>query len=157
MKFFSPKSKSDAASTTQLELEITGMTCDGCATHVEKALREVKGVVEARVPAWQEKKAFVTAGGEVAAKKLTEAVEAAGYQARVIGTGRAEQAPSVSASAGTVDFDLVVIGTGGGGVAGSQCRVRGPWEAHLRCLCQCPGVAHVHGRAGTHRPLGRQI
>ncbi|MFQ5629632.1 MAG: mercury(II) reductase [bacterium] len=93
------------------------MTCGGCATHVEDALRKVKGVLEARVPAWQEKKAVVTMGEEVAPEKLTKAIEKAGYSATVIGTDRTEQPATANGREGNLDYDLVVIGTGGGGVA----------------------------------------
>ena len=48
-----------------LELEVTGMTCPSCATHVTEALQKVDGVVEAKVPNWQNKRALVTVEGDV--------------------------------------------------------------------------------------------
>jgi copper chaperone CopZ len=44
----------------QLELEIHGMTCESCATHVVQALKELKGVEEAHIPGWQSGRATVT-------------------------------------------------------------------------------------------------
>ncbi|TQF00450.1 MAG: copper ion binding protein, partial [Spiribacter salinus] len=37
------------AATTEITLEVTGMTCGGCVSHVEKALNAVPGVVSAQV------------------------------------------------------------------------------------------------------------
>ncbi|MFQ5630844.1 MAG: mercury(II) reductase [bacterium] len=118
MNLFKRKTKTNGNNATQqLEIEVTGMTCGGCATHVEEALRKVKGVLEARVPAWQKKKAVVTMAEEVAAEKLTKAIGKAGYGAKVLDSGPIEKAVLSNGSNRHVEYDLVVIGTGGGGVA----------------------------------------
>lgn len=59
-------------------LRITGMTCNGCVRHVDKALRGVPGVsaVEVSLP---DQRAKVVHDAELA--KLLGAVEAAGYHA----------------------------------------------------------------------------
>lgn len=101
----------------EIELEVTGMTCDSCAAHVTKALQGVEGVVEARVPSWQAGRATVVAEGEIPVQALIEAVERAGYGAHVIGSGRDDDHPAAPGWGGDVDYDLVVIGTGGGGMA----------------------------------------
>ena len=35
----------DSENRQQIELEVGGMSCDSCATHVTKALREVEGIL----------------------------------------------------------------------------------------------------------------
>ena len=66
------------------ELEISGMTCDACATHVRHALEKVPGVrsVQVSVP---EGRAWVTlATGTLTAacmKAVVSAVMAVGYRA----------------------------------------------------------------------------
>ncbi len=117
MNFFKRKIKSTKNDSSQIELEVTGMTCSNCAMRVEDALSEVTGVVKARGPAWQKKKAIVTVAAEMALEKLAQAVKKAGYSAQIIGTGRAEQTASTNGGNAQHDYDLVVIGTGSGGVA----------------------------------------
>jgi len=117
MLFKKRKKDSTGNGALKLELAITGMTCGGCATHVENALGSVPGVLEARVPSWQENKAFVTVQPEVAPEILERAVKDAGYQAEVLDTGGTEKPQAPVPRQGGVDYDLVVIGTGGGGVA----------------------------------------
>lgn len=102
-----------------LELEVTGMTCPECATHVTQALQKVDGVVEAKVPDWQEKRALVTVEGDVQEKQLTKTVKNAGYGAEVLDRKVISAATSHNDRNRDVDYDLVVIGTGGGGVAAS--------------------------------------
>jgi len=62
-------------------MRITGMTCNGCVRHVDKALRAVPGVtaVEVALP----DRAKVVHADEVAAAALAAAVAAAGYAADV--------------------------------------------------------------------------
>ena len=62
-----------------LELEVTGMTCDGCATHVIQALEKVDGVTQASVPSWQDGKALVNLVSDISTEQITKAVENAGY------------------------------------------------------------------------------
>ncbi|MFQ5605726.1 MAG: mercury(II) reductase, partial [bacterium] len=99
-----------------IELQITGMTCSSCASHVQQALQEVDEVIEAHVPAWQENKAQVKVHGDVREETLTKAVKEAGYGASVI-HGTVDMAANAHNSwQRDVDYDLVVIGTGGGGM-----------------------------------------
>ncbi len=111
------KTDTDKTGTNLIELEITGMTCPSCATHVSEALQKVDGVVEAKVPNWQEHKALVTVEGAVQEKKLTKTVQNAGYGAKVLGRKASSEATFNSDWGHHVDYDLVVIGTGGGGMA----------------------------------------
>ena len=61
-------------------LEVTGMSCDECARHVERALRGVPDVNSADV-AYQQGTAHVTATSMLKADTLPGAVAAAGYRA----------------------------------------------------------------------------
>ncbi len=67
----------------RFELRITGMTCDGCAEHVTRALEGVAGVMEAHVPGWRSGRAEVVGEG-VDPEALVRAVEVAGYGAEVV-------------------------------------------------------------------------
>jgi copper chaperone CopZ len=60
-------------------LRITGMTCNGCVRHVDKALREVPGVsaVEVALP----DRAKVVHADAASLAALVAAVEKAGYEA----------------------------------------------------------------------------
>lgn len=74
-------------SESPLRLDIAGMTCASCAGRVEKALRKVEGVRDASVNLATETAAVVAPG--VPAERLVQAVEQAGYHARL----HAEAAP----------------------------------------------------------------
>jgi len=101
----------------QIELEVLGMTCDSCALHVTKALRGVDGVIEAQVPGWSSGRATVMAESGVSDEAMTEAIKETGYRARVL-THRDITAPAQPEGWGPrPDYDLVVIGTGGAGMA----------------------------------------
>ncbi len=100
----------------KIELRVEGMTCDGCAIHVTKALEGVAGVQEAHVPGWQSRRAEVVAQPGVDVAALTQAVAQAGYRATP-----AAPAPSPGngerVQTGGRDYDLLVIGGGSGGFA----------------------------------------
>jgi copper chaperone CopZ len=61
-------------------LRISGMTCNGCVRHVDKALREVPGVtaVEVSLP---EERAKIVHEATAPLEALVAAVESAGYSA----------------------------------------------------------------------------
>ncbi|GAB4574830.1 MAG: mercury(II) reductase [Anaerolineae bacterium] len=100
---------------TLIKLNITGMTCPGCASHVQTALGRVPGVKHVDVPGWQSSVANVTADANVTDETLIEAVSAAGYGAAVIDRVPLAEAPTIDTNAS--DFDLLVIGGGSGGFA----------------------------------------
>jgi Cu+-exporting ATPase len=82
-----------------LALDIEGMTCASCVNRIERYLRKVDGVVEANVNLATER-ATVTAASDVTTAQILEAVEAAGYDAKLLvdaepvtGPGRAEPEP----------------------------------------------------------------
>ncbi len=95
---------------TQFELTIQGMTCDSCAIHVTEALRSVPGVETVEVPGWQSGRARVIAAADLDPTALEAAVSRAGYQAQ----RRPQPAGGHEISA---EWDLIVIGSGGGGMA----------------------------------------
>lgn len=66
------------------ELAIGGMTCASCAGRVEKALRNVPGVVEANVNLATERASVRGVRGVVDVAVLSAAVEKAGYEASVV-------------------------------------------------------------------------
>ncbi len=53
------------ADRQQVKLRIEGMTCEGCARHVQKALSGVTGVESAEVGDWKDGTASVVAGADV--------------------------------------------------------------------------------------------
>ncbi|HEU4978706.1 MAG TPA: cation transporter, partial [Solirubrobacteraceae bacterium] len=69
-----------AATTEQLELPITGMTCASCANRIERRLNKLEGV-SASVNYATEKASVAFDPAAVGPEQLVAAVEAAGYQA----------------------------------------------------------------------------
>ncbi len=64
------------------QLNITGMSCGHCVSHVKSALEEVEGVSLADV-SLEEHRASVAFSSEVADEALVAAVAGAGYGAEV--------------------------------------------------------------------------
>lgn len=109
-------------STQQIELNVRGMTCDACALHVTKALQGVAGVLHVEVPGWTSGRATLAAQPDVDEAALVSAVEQAGYRASVRTSVPPvpqilEEVKGAAAAEQDFDFDLAVIGTGGGGMA----------------------------------------
>ncbi len=95
---------------TQMTLDVQGMTCEGCAAHVEKALRGVAGVHDAKVPSWRAARATVLAGADVADDTLTRSVEKAGYRAQVRERRPVREGQRFASSGQT--YDLMIVGAG---------------------------------------------
>ena len=68
----------------QVTLEITGMTCQGCVRSVKRVLEALPGVQEARVSLERNTAEVVCDPARVDAKRMTDAVIAAGYGARTV-------------------------------------------------------------------------
>ena len=97
--------------TEQVELKISGMTCDGCAEHVQRALEGVAGAYNVVVPAWEQGKASLAVDESTTDDVLAKAVAAAGYGAQVVSrTPLAEQVDAVRP--GEAEVDLIIIGAG---------------------------------------------
>jgi Cu+-exporting ATPase len=69
----------ETATTTEIQLPITGMTCASCVRRVEKALGKVDGVAEANVNLATEKATVSYDPSRVTLDALTGAVAKAGY------------------------------------------------------------------------------
>lgn len=82
--------------TTDVVLDIGGMTCASCATRIERKLTKLDGV-EATVN-YATEKARVHVAGDVDVAKLIATVESAGYTAAVPAPPRAAAAASVPAT-----------------------------------------------------------
>lgn len=82
-------------STQSMALNIQGMTCEACATHIQKELAQVAGVKQASVR-YADGKALVTfdPSSPPSQNALLEAVEKAGYKASLVD-------PSASGAAGS--------------------------------------------------------
>ena len=91
------------------ELAITGMTCDGCAAHVRKALEGVPGVREAQV-SYPDATARVVLEGEVPMQRLIKAVVASGY-------GVHPRSDGASSTNDGQELHIAVIGSGGAAMA----------------------------------------
>jgi Cu+-exporting ATPase len=70
-----------------LELDVQGMTCASCVTHVGRALEGAPGVLEASVNLVTERATVRVDAALTTPQALIEAVEGAGYGARVRTTG----------------------------------------------------------------------
>jgi mercuric reductase len=127
-----------------LVLEISGMTCAGCASHVEKALLSASGVHKVDV-SYAEGTARVSGEGALDPAALSAAVHAAGYgdergaplRVAIIGSGGAAMAAALRASEGGARVTLVESGTIGGtcvnvGCVPSKIMIRAAHIAHLR-------------------------
>ncbi|SFU71304.1 Cu+-exporting ATPase [Polaromonas sp. YR568] len=80
-----------------LQLQIDGMTCASCVSRVEKALKQVPGVLSASVNLATETAEVSAVGGAALLPALTAAVAKAGYQAREIpATGAPADKPATA-------------------------------------------------------------
>ena len=65
--------------TQKVNLNISGMSCKNCAAHVEKALKGVPGVTEARVDLKAGKATVDYDPAKAGEKEMAAAVKKAGY------------------------------------------------------------------------------
>jgi Cu+-exporting ATPase len=80
---FAPKAGALVPTPRTLALDIEGMTCASCVNRIERYLRKVEGVREATVNLATERATVVAEPG-VTVEALIAAVEAAGYEARLV-------------------------------------------------------------------------
>jgi Cu+-exporting ATPase len=106
--------------SVRTELSVNGMTCSNCARHVTEAIQEVHGVTSALV-SLEQKHASVrwAAGAQADPRAVVEAVEKAGYQAKVLKDTGAAHAPhghereglwSVNALLGIIPTAILMAG-----------------------------------------------
>jgi mercuric reductase len=110
-----------------IQLRITGMTCDGCAEHVKRALEGVRGVQSAEVSYAQGTARLAVAAG-TSTSELIAAVDALGYRAALTdaptvsppgaaASGRVREAGSSEDHAAHRGLHVAVIGSGGAAMA----------------------------------------
>lgn len=99
-----------ANAKVHFKMRIEGMTCEGCARHVTKALQAVAGVEEAQVGSWKAGQAVAVADETVGEGSLVQAVEEAGYRAIVQERRPIDGDRRVPSADG--EFDLMVLGGG---------------------------------------------
>jgi mercuric reductase len=108
-------------------LHITGMTCDSCAIHVEKALRAVPGVHQAQV-SYPEALALVSGEPMLDPTMLLSAVGAVGYRATleksapdpqqgILDKALGRLSTSLKQRSGDTRLRVAVIGSGGAAMA----------------------------------------
>jgi mercuric reductase len=121
-----PRHETSRLEKNSLVLEITGMTCAGCASHVEKALLSARGVHKVDV-SYAEGTARVSGEGVLDPAALSAAVHAAGYgvtlekSARAGGLpqsrrGETPEGPSRRDERGA-PLRVAIIGSGGAAMA----------------------------------------
>ncbi len=88
-------------SATDLELEISGMTCSSCANRIEKKLNKLEGVTA--TVNYATEKAKVTFTGDVRPEDLIATVEATGYAATLPAPPAADEEPG--GAGGSADRD----------------------------------------------------
>ncbi|MFD2261808.1 heavy metal translocating P-type ATPase [Lacibacterium aquatile] len=121
------------ASTSALDLLIDGMSCASCVSHVEEALSGVPGVAKAEVNL-ATNRARVALAAAIPTEALIQAVEAAGYEARLVtasedpaASGGRELLPAVLASLAA----LPLVGGMAGDLLGRDWMLPGWWQFAL--------------------------
>ncbi|MBI5752427.1 MAG: mercury(II) reductase [Hydrogenophilales bacterium] len=163
-------------------LRVTGMTCDHCASSIEKVLRGISGVRKAEV-SYAEGKARVEAHGAVQVQDIVAGIKANGYDAAVleseavanapgsslrvavIGSGGAAFAAAIRAAEGGAQVTLIERGVTGGtcvnvGCVPSKIMIRAAHIAHLRASSPFdagvePGMPRVDRKALLEQQQGR--
>ncbi len=97
------------ASAQDVRLKVTGMTCNNCANHVQKALLSVSGVEAAEVDLAGASASVRVDSSRVTAEQLEQAVQAAGYQAALVAPG-SEDTASAPAKPKPAHTGLVTLG-----------------------------------------------
>ncbi|MFQ5981700.1 MAG: FAD-dependent oxidoreductase, partial [Candidatus Heimdallarchaeota archaeon] len=129
----------DNPPTNQIELKILGMTCDSCAVHVQRALESVPEVAEVHVPGWSEGRVTVIVQQPIDDRRLLTAVKDVGYRAEVLKAEKSEELKESSTAFISLpsdeesSYDLVVIGTGGAGMAAA---IKGAELGHRVCIIE---------------------
>ncbi|MBI3284109.1 MAG: mercury(II) reductase [Burkholderiales bacterium] len=102
-----------------MEINVAGMTCASCATHVKDALEKLTGISEASV-SYPEGKAQVAADAGIDRERILAAIAALGYSATFIESATSSDSDSGAASAtdrSAQRLQIAVIGSGGAAMA----------------------------------------
>jgi Cu+-exporting ATPase len=131
--------------TTELQLPISDMSCASCVARVEKALRQVPGVLDASVNLATETASVTLAGEAVDPAPLVAAVTRAGYGVAAPLAAQARSQPWLS------EGRRVLLAAAGAGHAGAVLAGRAllPRRLGMRCA-----PARQHGPAGGAGHLG---
>ncbi|MHA1223751.1 MAG: mercury(II) reductase [Candidatus Heimdallarchaeaceae archaeon] len=93
------------------------MHCDSCTTTVTQVLKDVDGVEEIQIDNWASGNAFLLLSKEVQDEELIAKVENSGYKAKINKKEIVSNSSIIVNFEEKVDYDIIVIGTGGGGMA----------------------------------------
>ena len=138
--------------TSWVDLDITGMTCSGCAASVERALENVPGVADAEVNLALERARVTWLGHDVATAALVDAVKVAGdgAQAGCVDIGRRDHRHGAACGddgAACLRRRLSRAGVGADGVGNAGTIYRGR-------TVLCGGVAGGEGAIREHGSVG---
>lgn len=76
----------DKADVKTVQLEITGLTCAGCASHVNKALTKQAGILENKVEYPGDVATIKYDAAKISEAQIIAAIEKIGYKAQVLAT-----------------------------------------------------------------------
>ncbi|WP_111858469.1 heavy metal translocating P-type ATPase [Acinetobacter sp. CFCC 10889] len=97
----------DVAASPVIELTIEGMTCASCVARVEKALKKVEGVQQANVNLATEQ-AWIQTDAHVSSERLIQAVQKAGYDAKLVSSNKTEQQDKKANELQELKRDLII-------------------------------------------------
>ncbi len=100
------------SSIKTVRLEISGMTCEHCARSVEKILSGVEGVIEKSVSYPEGRGEVRFDSARLSPEDLKSAIDASGHYKVKKVIGPASPAMLPTASSGSYEFDLIIIGGG---------------------------------------------
>ncbi|MBW6481922.1 MAG: mercury(II) reductase [Vicingaceae bacterium] len=110
------KSEEQPQQTKTITLEIEGMTCSGCSSHIEKELKTKKGIISCSVNHETGKGEFTFDKNKLTEPAIIEAVNNVGNykvkEADCCATKTTNEAPVQSEGKGKNDYDLIIIGGG---------------------------------------------
>ncbi|QOW46184.1 MULTISPECIES: heavy metal translocating P-type ATPase [Acinetobacter] len=97
----------DVTASPAIELTIEGMTCASCVARVEKALKKVEGVQQANVNLATEQ-AWIQADAHVSSDRLIQAVQKAGYDAKLVSSNKTQQQDKKNSELQELKRDLII-------------------------------------------------
>lgn len=116
-KLFGKEKEESPSDSETITLEIEGMTCGSCATHVDKLVREKEGVVKADVSYPDGQGTFTFDASVINKDSIVEAINASSSY-KVVNNGAQEisvpdsKAGNDDAEGTSYQYDLIIIGGG---------------------------------------------